>query len=60
VELTEVGRVFLRGTRRTLASAAEAVAQAQEAAAGERGRLFYRQHRPARARLSAGCHSPLS
>jgi LysR family transcriptional regulator, benzoate and cis,cis-muconate-responsive activator of ben and cat genes len=39
VELTEVGRVFLRGTRRTLASAAEAVAQAQEAAAGERGRL---------------------
>ena len=39
VELTEVGRVFLRGARRTLASATEAVAQAQEAAAGERGRL---------------------
>jgi DNA-binding transcriptional LysR family regulator len=39
VELTEVGRVFLRGARRTLASAKEAVAQAQEAAAGERGSL---------------------
>jgi LysR family transcriptional regulator, hca operon transcriptional activator len=39
VELTEVGRVFLRGARRTLASATEAVAQAGEAAAGERGRL---------------------
>jgi DNA-binding transcriptional LysR family regulator len=39
VELTEIGRVFLRGARRTLASAKEAVAQAQEAAAGERGRL---------------------
>ena len=39
VELTEVGRVLLRGARRTLASATEAVAQAQEAAAGERGRL---------------------
>ena len=39
VELTEVGRVFLRGARRTLASAKEAVAQAEEAAAGERGRL---------------------
>ena len=39
VELTEVGRVFLRGARRTLASAKEAVAQVQEAAAGERGRL---------------------
>jgi DNA-binding transcriptional LysR family regulator len=39
VELTEIGRVFLRGARRTLASAKEAVAEAQEAAAGERGRL---------------------
>ena len=39
VELTEVGRVFLRGARRTLASAKEAMAQAQEAASGERGRL---------------------
>jgi DNA-binding transcriptional LysR family regulator len=39
VELTEVGRVFLGGARRTLASAQEAVAQAQEAARGERGRL---------------------
>jgi DNA-binding transcriptional LysR family regulator len=39
VELTEAGRVFLRGARRTLASAKEAVAQVQEAAAGERGRL---------------------
>lgn len=39
VELTEVGRVFLGGARRTLASAQEAMAQAQEAARGERGRL---------------------
>jgi DNA-binding transcriptional LysR family regulator len=39
VELTEIGRVFLRGARRTLASAKEALAQVQEAAAGERGRL---------------------
>jgi DNA-binding transcriptional LysR family regulator len=39
VELTEVGRVFLRGARPTLATAKEAVAQVQEAAAGERGRL---------------------
>jgi DNA-binding transcriptional LysR family regulator len=39
VELTEIGRVFLGGARRTLASAREAVVQAQEAAAGERGRL---------------------
>lgn len=39
VELTEVGRVFLRGARRTLASAKEAMTQAQEAAAGDRGRL---------------------
>jgi DNA-binding transcriptional LysR family regulator len=39
VELTEVGRVFLRGARRMLATAQEAVAQAQEAARGERGRL---------------------
>src|SRR5258708_657749 len=34
-----MGWVFLGGARRTLASAKEAVAQAQEAAAGERGRL---------------------
>jgi DNA-binding transcriptional LysR family regulator len=39
VDLTEIGHVFLRGARRTLASAKEAVAQAQEAATGERGRL---------------------
>jgi DNA-binding transcriptional LysR family regulator len=39
VELTEVGRVFLRGARRMLATAQEAVTQAQEAARGERGRL---------------------
>ena len=39
VELTEVGRVFLGGARRTLLSAQEAVYQAQEAARGERGRL---------------------
>ena len=39
VELTEVGRVFLGGARRTLVSAQEAVSQAQEAARGERGRL---------------------
>jgi DNA-binding transcriptional LysR family regulator len=39
VELTEVGRVFLLGARRTLANAKEAVAQVQEAAVGERGRL---------------------
>ena len=39
VELTEVGRVFLGGARRMLGTAQEAVAQAQEAARGERGRL---------------------
>ena len=39
MELTEVGRVFLRGARRTLASAKEAMTQAQEAATGDRGRL---------------------
>jgi LysR family transcriptional regulator, benzoate and cis,cis-muconate-responsive activator of ben and cat genes len=39
VELTEIGHVFLHGARRTLTSAKEAVAQAQEAATGERGRL---------------------
>jgi DNA-binding transcriptional LysR family regulator len=39
VELTEVGRVFLIRARRLLLSAQEAVAQAQEAAKGQRGRL---------------------
>ena len=39
VELTEGGRVFLGRARCLLASAQEAVAQAQEAARGERGRL---------------------
>ena len=39
VELTEVGRVFLGRARRLLVSAQEAVAQAHEAARGERGRL---------------------
>ena len=39
VELTEVGRVFLVGARRALVSAEEAIAQAKEAAAGDRGRL---------------------
>ena len=39
VDLTEVGRVFLGGARRMLGTAQEAVAQAQEAARGERGRL---------------------
>jgi DNA-binding transcriptional LysR family regulator len=39
VELTEAGRIFLAGARRTLVSAQEAVAQAKEAIKGERGRL---------------------
>jgi DNA-binding transcriptional LysR family regulator len=39
VELTEAGRVFLVGARRTLASAQEAIAQASEVVRGERGRL---------------------
>jgi DNA-binding transcriptional LysR family regulator len=39
VELTEAGRVFLVGARRTLASAREAIAQASEVVKGERGRL---------------------
>jgi len=39
VELTEVGRVFLVGVRRALVNAEEAIAQAKEAAAGDRGRL---------------------
>jgi DNA-binding transcriptional LysR family regulator len=39
VELTEAGRAFLLGGRRVLAAAKEAIAQAQEAAKGERGRL---------------------
>jgi DNA-binding transcriptional LysR family regulator len=40
VELTEAGRVFLAGVRQTLVSAQKAVAQAQEVAKGERGRLL--------------------
>jgi DNA-binding transcriptional LysR family regulator len=39
VELTEAGRAFLQGGRRVLAAATQAIAQAQEAANGERGRL---------------------
>ena len=39
VELTEVGRGFLVGARRTLASAQQAIAHAHEVATGERGRL---------------------
>jgi DNA-binding transcriptional LysR family regulator len=39
VELTEAGRAFLLGGRRVLAAAKQAIAQAQEAAKGERGRL---------------------
>ncbi len=40
VELTEAGRAFLLGGRRVLAAATQAIAQAQEAANGERGRLI--------------------
>jgi DNA-binding transcriptional LysR family regulator len=40
IALTEVGRVFVAGAKRTLAVAQEAVAQAKEAAKGERGRLI--------------------
>jgi DNA-binding transcriptional LysR family regulator len=39
VELTEAGRAFLLGGRRVLAATKQAIAQAQEAANGERGRL---------------------
>lgn len=39
VNLTEAGRAFLLSGRRVLAAAKEAIAQAQEAAKGERGRL---------------------
>ena len=39
VELTEAGRAFLLGGRRVLAAAKQAIAQTQEAAKGERGRL---------------------
>lgn len=39
VELTEVGRGFLRDAQRTLASAQRAIAEAHEVAAGQRGRL---------------------
>src|SRR6266436_7876859 len=39
VELTEAGRVFLIGVWQTLVSVQKAVAQAQEVAKGERGRL---------------------
>jgi DNA-binding transcriptional LysR family regulator len=48
VELTEAGRVFLVGARRTLASAQEAIAQASEVVKGERGRL------------SIGCYARLT
>jgi DNA-binding transcriptional LysR family regulator len=60
VALTEVGRVFLGGARRTLVSAQEAVAQAHEAAAGERGAPVHRHLRPADARLLTGGPGPLS
>jgi DNA-binding transcriptional LysR family regulator len=39
VELTEAGRLFLAGIRQTLNGIQKAVAQAQEVAKGERGRL---------------------
>jgi DNA-binding transcriptional LysR family regulator len=39
VALTEIGRVFLVGARRALVSVEKAIAQAKEAAAGDRGRL---------------------
>jgi LysR family hca operon transcriptional activator len=39
VELTEAGRIFLAEARQTLSSAQRAVAQTQEVAKGERGRL---------------------
>jgi DNA-binding transcriptional LysR family regulator len=39
VALTEVGRIFLVGARRALVSVEKAIAQAKEAAAGDRGRL---------------------
>jgi DNA-binding transcriptional LysR family regulator len=40
VKLTEVGRAFLTGSRRTLAAAKQAIALAQEVAHGESGRLL--------------------
>ena len=40
VELTEAGRVFLLGGQHMLAAPKEAIAQAQEAAKGKRGRLM--------------------
>jgi DNA-binding transcriptional LysR family regulator len=40
VELTEAGRVYLKGGRRVLAAAKQAAEQAQEAAKGERGQLL--------------------
>ncbi|MBV8586706.1 MAG: LysR family transcriptional regulator, partial [Verrucomicrobia bacterium] len=40
IQITEVGRVFVAGAKRTLATAQEAVAQATEAAKGQRGRLI--------------------
>jgi LysR family transcriptional regulator, benzoate and cis,cis-muconate-responsive activator of ben and cat genes len=39
VELTEAGRAFLSGARRTLTAAKYAIIEAKEAAQGERGRL---------------------
>jgi DNA-binding transcriptional LysR family regulator len=40
VKLTEIGRAFLTGARRTLAAAKQAIALAQEVAHGESGRLL--------------------
>jgi DNA-binding transcriptional LysR family regulator len=46
VQLTEAGRTFLLGGRRTLAAAKLAAEQAQEAAKGQRGRLVIGHHGP--------------
>jgi DNA-binding transcriptional LysR family regulator len=55
VELTEAGRVFLTGVRRTLASAQKAVTQAQEVVKGERGQAVDRQYRFVNPHLLAAC-----